>query len=756
MPESVGAGMAGPEELKRWLEAQGLGACAQPLIDNEVDLALLPELTDKDLASIGLVLGLRRQLLKAAAALASAAATPIPAAAVAAGPPAAHALPIAAAAASPVVLDGERRHMVVMFCDLVDTTGAADKLDAEDRLDLFASFLKPVSEAVRRYGGHIAKTLGNGLMVYFGYPEAQENDAERALHAGLAVHEAITAQAIRFSADGVPPLAARVGLHSGLVVVADGADAFGDVPNIASRVQTATRPGQVMISGAVYRAVAGLFVVEDKGPHTLKGVPVPMTLFRVIHATSPRRRLRPTEGQTPLVGRDEQMRQIAACWSRAASGTGQLVVIGGDSGLGKTRLVDEMQARLAGTPHTLVEWSCAQLLQSGPLNPVIEWARYRFGGSAIPGQQRLADLEAALAAVKLDAARFLPVLAPLFDIPLPPGLPPFAGDPEETRRRQLAAVVDWILAATLEQPVLLIVEDAHWADPSTLELVHALAGRSQTARLLLVMTARPEFQAQWLASSPHTEIALAPLAASDIRQMMAALTAGEAGATLGDDLAGIVVRRTGGVPLFIEEVTRLLVQTQGRAGPRAIPSSLAASLTARLDRLGHGKKVAQIGAMLGREFGWRLLRAVSGLDDDVLKADLVRLVEDGLLQSQGVPPDATYRFKNALLQDAARDGLLRPQWRDLHRLAAKVLSEEFPDTVTAEPELLAHHLTEAGQAEAAVAAWETAADRAATRGAFTEAGAHVRRAIEVLVTLPEDPARATREARLRARLTESH
>ena len=408
-----------------------------------------------------------------------------------------------------------------MFCDLVDSTGIAAQLDAEEWRDLVGAYLDAASAAVTEMGGKVAKKLGDGLMALFGYPVAQENDAERAVRAALAIQRSLAELNRKNEDSGKPALAARIAMDTGPVVVDAAGEIFGDVPNIAARAQALAEPGTVVVTARVQRQVAGLFVAEERGSHELKGVPEPVTLFRMVRASGGGRRA----GQrhlTPLVGRDEEMAMLMRRWERARQGDGQLVLIVGEPGLGKSRLIEEFHARLRETPHTWVEWSCSQLLQNTPLHPIAEWGRQRFGGADVPAEQRLADLESSLAQVKLDPAENAPLLAPLLDIPLPQERC-LTLAPEELRRRQLAALTNWVIAGAQAQPLVLAVEDMHWADPTTLDLLRGIAERGALAPLFVLITARPEFRPPWGMRSHHGMISLAPLDREQVRHMVASL-----------------------------------------------------------------------------------------------------------------------------------------------------------------------------------------------------------------------------------------
>jgi predicted ATPase len=473
----------------------------------------------------------------------------------------------------------------------------------------------------------------------------------------------------RNAAKSAPELSARIGLESGPVVVEMSGEVFGDAPNIAARVQAAADPGSVLITANVQRQVAGLFVVEDRGAHELKGAQAPIALYRVVRASGGRRLGART--LTPLAGREEELDLLRRRWERAARGEGQLSLIIGEPGIGKSRLVEELRLKLGATPHTWAEFSSSQLLQNTPLHPIAEWGRQRFRDADTPAGERLADLENTLQLIGLDPAEHAPLIAPLVDIPLPPGraanLPP-----EELRRRQLAALIAWFLAGARAQPAVVAFEDLHWADPTTLDLMQALAERGRTAPLFILATARPEFRPPWSLRSHHSVISLSPLGRDDVAQMVGELAARHA---LSQEVVDGLSDRTGGVPLFVEEVARLLLERGEAGGLQAIPPTLQQSLAARLDRLGEAREVAQIGAVLGRDFTYSLISAVGDVDHVALQSALDRLASADLLVAEGAGPRATYRFKHALIQDAAYDSLLKSRRQALHRRAAEVLRD---------------------------------------------------------------------------------
>src|SRR5271167_2341183 len=388
-----------------WLRSLGLSEYEPVFLENKIDAEVLSDLTDGDLSQLGVPLGHRKRLLKPIANLGSAAPTAV------ATPP---------AAPEPSSAVAERRPITVMFCDLVGSTSLAAKLDPEDWRNLLGSYLDAASAAVTSLGGHMLQKLGDGLMALFRYPQAQENDGERAVRAALAIQRALADLNARNAATGAPELSARIGLDSGRVVVDSSGEVYGDAPNVAARVQSAAAPGEIWITRAVHRQIAGLFVAEDKGEHELKGVAEKAELYRIVRASGGGRRGR-SRAPTPLVGRGEELDILMRRWERARRGEGQLSLIVGEPGLGKSRLIEEFRARLAETPHTWVEWASSQLLQNTPLHPVAEWGRVRFGGADVVGERQYAELEAALGSVGLDAGEYAPLLAPVIDAPTPPG-----------------------------------------------------------------------------------------------------------------------------------------------------------------------------------------------------------------------------------------------------------------------------------------------------------------------------------------------
>ena len=663
-----------------------------------------------------------------------------------------------AASGAGTASDGERRHLTVLFSDLVGSTEISAHLDAEDWREIAAQYQRTAAAAVTRFGGHVAKYLGDGLMVYFGWPEAHEDDAERAVRAGLALVDDVDAMNGRLTVEHNVKLSVRVGIETGSVVMGrgggEGADVFGDAPNVASRVQSAAEPDSVVITSAVHELVSGLFVVEDRGAHQLKGIERPIQLYRATQSTVARRLTqRPAARmQTPFVGRDDDMRLLLSRWERAREGQGQVALVMGEPGIGKSRLVEEFRAHIRDDPHVWVECAGEQLFQSTPFHVVRQILDQGLGwrGDESP-EERLTQLELRLERAGLKVGEAMPLIAEMLSLPIPDKYPPLLFAPEQKRKRLLANLAGWVLHVSRVQPMVMAMEDLHWVDPSTLELTQMLVEQAATAPLMLLYTARPEFRAPWAMRAHHAQITLNRLNDRHTREMVASVVAR---AALAQDLIDAVVKRTDGVPLFAEELTRLILDGEGRSQVRQIPATLQDSLAARLDRLGPAKEVAQVAAVIGREFSYGLLQAVAAISETELQSALERLVDTELIYARGIAPDATYQFKHALIQDAAYEALLKSRRRELHRRVAQMITERFAAVAEAQPEVIAKHWTDAGETELAIAAWRTAADTAFERNAFKEAAEGFRQALTILRTLPESSIRDGRELELMNRFVQ--
>lgn len=645
---------------------------------------------------------------------------------------------------------GERRQLTILFCDLVGSMALAARLDPEDWQDVLRAFQVRAGEIIERHGGHVAQYLGDGLLVYFGWPRTWDDAAERAVRAALGLIDA----AASVQADGAP-LVARIGLHTGPVVVgALGGEgrtemlALGDVPNVAARVQGAAEPGTVLISAATQRLVAGMFVVDERVAQTLAGVSEPLSLYRVVQPSGVRSRLDAAAGRlTRFVGREVEVATLAERWERVQDGEGQNVLVIGEAGVGKSRLAYQLRERLAEVPHTWLECGASPYTQGTPFHPLIALASQALGFA--PGdspQARLARVESGLG--PLATPRTLALIADFLGLPVPV---PLDLSPDIQRRETIDLLAKWNLAQGAVQPLVLVVEDLHWCDASSLEVLGRLVAQSATARVLLLTTARPEFTPPWPARENTTTLSLARLKKRQAREMIVA----RAGRALSPETLDALVARADGVPLFVEELTKSVVEPGAARGIEAIPATLADSLMARLDRLGTAKDVAQRAAVLGREFEYPLLAAIASCDAAALRDNLARLVDAEVLFVRGAPPEATYTFKHALVQEAACESLLKRTRQQLHGRVVDVLMQTFPDRATAEPELVAQHAEAAGRIEDAVACYRRAGESAQARSAHAETIRHCEHAIELLATRPEGRDRDAFEAALQLALAES-
>jgi predicted ATPase/class 3 adenylate cyclase len=654
------------------------------------------------------------------------------------------ATPIESSSARPRESAGERRHLTVLFCDLVGSTEISSRLDPEEFRELVADYHRAATEAITRFGGYAAKYLGDGVMAYFGWPEAHDNDAERAVRAGLAILEGIAALNNRDTKSDRPKLSVRVGIDTGNVVIGKGggseAELFGDAANIAARVESAADLDTVIVTPAVNRLISGLFVVEERGAHQIKGIAEPVELYRIIRLSSVRNPLAASmaHGLTPFVGRDDETRLLWSRWQRASDGEGQVVLISGEAGMGKSRLVRQFRKQLAQSPHLWLECAGSPYFQNTPLYPIADMLQQGFAQRGDGSDAaRLSELERDVERAGLKPTEAVPLIAPLLNLPVGEKYPPLLLSPEQQRKRLLTTLAGWLFGAG--QPAVMAVEDLHWFDASSLELMQLLIEQAATARVMLVCTARPEFRPPWSLRTHHAQLTLNRLSARHVRELVASVVTHSA---LSSETIEKVVERTGGVPLFVEELTRAVLE-KGGATPalHEIPATLHDSLMARLDRLGPAKDVAQIASVIGREFSYELLHAASEIPEDDLQAALAKLSDVELIYANGIPPEATYTFKHALIQDAAYDALLKSKRKQVHDRVARVLEKHFADTAQTQPELLAHHYTEAGLAAPAISYWHKAGQRAALGSANHEAIAHLNRGLELIERLPDAPER---------------
>jgi class 3 adenylate cyclase/tetratricopeptide (TPR) repeat protein len=647
---------------------------------------------------------------------------------------------------------GERRHLTVLFCDLVGSTAIAAQLDPEEWRAVIADYHRAAAQAIERFGGHVAQYLGDGVMAYFGWPEAHENDAERAARAGLAILESIS----RLNEKPVhTKLAARVGIHSGGVVVGAGvgkeADVFGDVPSIAARLQAIAEPGTVLITGDTHSLVSGLFEIEDRGAQPLKGIEQPVQVCQVIQPSGTRGRLSSGPKLTPFTGREDELRLLLSCWERARQGEGQVVMIVGEPGIGKSRLLRQLRERIGDDQYIWIESAGDQFAQSTPFHPVTEMLRQGMAsGRTENAEQSIEPLASLLEEGGLKAKQALPLIAPLLNLPVPNNYPSVPAAPEEQRRQLLASLSRWVIGIAKSRPAIMVLEDLQWADASTLEFAKLLAEQGAGAPLMQIYAARSGFDSPWPARPHHTQLTLDRLSDREAREMVENVASDKG---LSPEMVATVVQRATGVPLFVEELTRDSLERGKHSTPREIPTTLHDSLMARLDRLGPASELAQIGAVIGREFSHELLRLVSNVSERELQLALDSLVGADLLHIGRSEPEKSYIFKHALVQDAAYDTLLKSRRRELHQWIAEILEERFPETATTAPELLAHHYTEAGLAAQAVRYWRRAGRRAIERSANVEAISQLRNGLELVTRLPMGSERLMAELRLQMALS---
>jgi class 3 adenylate cyclase/predicted ATPase len=743
-------------DLGAWLRGLGLERYEAAFCENEIDERSLPNLTAEDLKDLGVVaLGHRRILLDAIAALRTDAGAKAPDVDTVAAPNVLSAAPEDRA---------ERRQVTVMFSDLVGSTALSARMDPEDLREVISAYQRCVAETVRRFGGFVAKYMGDGVLVYFGYPQAHEDDAERAVRAGLELVAAVGGLKTHAT------LQTRVGIATGLVVVGDliGSGAsqeqaiVGETPNLAARLQGIAQPNKVVLAGSTRKLVGNLFELEDLGVSDLKGIAGPVRAWAALRAASVESRFDAlhASGLTELVGREEEFELLMRRWSRAKTGEGQVVLLSGEPGIGKSRLTAALLARVAAEPHTRLRNFCSPQHADSALYPTIgqieRAAGFRHDDAA---QAKLDKLDALLAQSSTsphDAA----VLAEMLSLPNDGRYPALELTSSERRQKTLEALVSQVTTLARQNPLLTIFEDAHWADPTSLELFGRIIDKIPSLRALLIVTYRPEFDPPWIGRPYVTALTLNRLGDREIAAIIDSVTGNK---PLSPGIRRDIMERTDGIPLFVEEMTKAVLEaeSEGDAQKTAaavpspslnVPASLHASLMARLDRLGPAKEVAQIGAAMGRAFSHTLLAAVVRKSEEGLGSALDRLTAAGLLFRQGVPPQATYLFKHALVQDAAYGTLLREPRRALHARIAETLESQFAEIAENQPEVLARHFVEAGMSETAIQYWSKAGERALQRSANAEAAAHLTSAIELVRVSPKGGGERRLELRLQMAL----
>ena len=682
------------------------------------------------------------------------------------------AVPVLAQAIARPAPDAERRQLTVLFCDLVGSTQLSGQLDPEDLRTVVRAYQEAAAEVIARYEGHIAQYLGDGLLVYFGYPVAHEDDARRAGHTGLGIVEALATLNTHLTAQYGVQLAVRIGIHTGPVVVGQMGGggrhehlALGETPNIAARLEGLAPANAVVISAVTARLVQGIFALEDLGTHTLHGVAEPMALSRVhgLLATPSHDEEFVVVRVPVLVGREEESGLLRRRWEQSKAGLGQVVLLSGEAGIGKSALVEglRVQVRAEGVPR--LAFRCSPYHTASALYPVITHIEHLLQLTPDdPPATKLGKLEAGLRPSGLPLAEVVPLVAGLLAVPLPvERYAPLTVTPQHQKQQTLDALLAWLVAEAERQPVLVAWEDLHWADPTTLEFLGLVIAQAPTVPMLHVLTSRPEFSPPWPPRSHLTPLVLNRLERPQVEALM---TQRAGGKTLPAEVVHHIVAKTDGVPLYVEELTKMLlaspllreeVDQYVLTGPLrtvAIPDTLQDALMARLDQLPTAKEVAQLGAVVGREFTYDLVQGIAHQDEDTLQAGLVQLVAAELLYQRGRPPRSRYVFKHALVQDTAYASLLKSTRQQIHQRIAQVLEAQYPDLVVTQPELLAHHLTEAGHHAQAVAYWQRAGESAVARSAHLEAISHCTTGLEVLRTLPETAERLQQELLLQTTL----
>ena len=735
------------QQIADWLKKLGMSEHAKRFVENDIDIAVLSDLTDKHLKDLGISLGHRLKVLRAIRDLGN--------------------VSVALSASSASVEsepagrdDAERRQLTIMFCDLVGSTALSARLDPEDLRGIITAYHRCCTEIVERNGGFVAQYIGDGVLAYFGYPQAHEHDAERAVRAGLGLVEAMP----KLATNAGSPLQVRIGIATGLVVVGDliGAGAaqeqavVGETPNLAARLQALAEPGAVVIAAATRGLTGGLFEYRDLGAVALKGFAEDVPAWQVLGTSTIESRFEAMRtAMTPLVGHDEEIDLLIRRWEQAKGGDGQVVLISGEPGIGKSRIADTILQRLSNEPHIRLRYFCSPHHEDNALYPsIVQLERAAGFQRDDTDEQRLDKLEAMLSRGTNDLSEALPLVAELLSIPISDRYPLLNLTPQKRKEKTLRAQLTQVEGLTAQQPVLIIFEDVHWSDPTTREWLDLLIERIPTLRALVVITFRPEFAPPWIGRLHVSFLNVGRLPLRFRMKMIAHIIGGK---TLPKEIADQIVDRTDGVPLFIEELTKTVVESgilietadgytaRGPVAPLCIPTSLHASLLARLDRLAPTREVAQIAGALGRQFSHELISAVATMPKQQLNDALAQLVQAELIFRRGTPPDAEYAFKHALVQDAAYSTLLRSKRQQLHARIAATLEDRFPEIVATQPALLAQHCAEAGLPEKAIVYWLKAGRQAMARSAMTEAVARLRKGLDALGGLPDGPWRRQQE-----------
>jgi class 3 adenylate cyclase/predicted ATPase len=740
-------------DIDSWLRSLGLGQYEAAFRDNAIDEKVLPRLTAEDLKDLGVgIVGHRRTLLDAIARLRTDASEK-----------ALSTDAVSTPSASPQDR-GERRQVTVMFSDLVGSTALSARMDPEDLREVISAYQKCVAETMRRFDGFVAKYMGDGVLVYFGYPQAHEDDAERAVRAGLELVAAVSALASPVS------LQTRVGIATGLVVVGDligSGEArergiVGETPNLAARLQGVAQPNMVIIAEGTRKLLGNLFELEDLGAKDLKGIAVPVRAWAARRASLVESRFEALHagGLTALVGREEELELLLRRWSRAKTGEGQVILLSGEAGIGKSRLTAALLERLAAEPHTRLRYFCSPQHTDSALYPIIGQMERAAGLAHDDALEARLDKLDTMLAQSLTSAQNAALIAEMLSLPNDGRYPALDLTPQQRRQKTLGALIAQMEALSRQNPVLMSFEDVHWIDPTSLEMLGRTVDRIPKLRVLLIVTFRPDFDPPWLGRPYMTALTINRLAEREITAMIDRIVGNR---LLPASIRQDIIERSDGIPLFVEEMTKAVLEAGSENAAEhvagavpspalAVPPSLHASLMARLDRLGSAKQVAQIGAAIGREFSHALLAAVLQMPEVELESALDRLIVAGLLFRQGMSPDATYLFKHALVQDAAYGTLLRSHRQQLHGRIAATLEEEFPEVIEIQPEILARHSAEAGLDEKAIRYWRTAGEQAVRRASNREAIGHFRQALALNEKQPPHIGRSRTELAIQSQL----
>ncbi len=660
----------------------------------------------------------------------------------------------------------ERRQLTVLFCDLVGSTAISDQMDAEDFRQVILDYQQVAQKVVTRYGGYIAQYLGDGLVIYFGYPKGLEDAPKAAVRCGLGLLQALAFANQQRSTQNKKALDVRIGVHTGQVVV-DYNLALGDTTNIAANLEGLAQTNSMLISQGTYKLVAGWFETKSQGIHQLKGIAQPMEIYQVLHESGAKSRLEIAmrKGLSPLVGREEEIQLLKRAWKQSKNKQGQIVLISGEAGIGKSRLLDSIKKEVAVEADAwLTEIYCQIHYQNTPFHPIIDLLE-RVVLQFEPEDSieiKIAKLEGFLLQTGFSLDQSIPIFVDLLSLPLPAAYSAINVTPSGRKKRIIKAVLTALFARANQQPVLLVIEDLHWADASTLECIDLLMNQLPAYPILAVTTFRPEFQASWIGRSNITQLTLQRLGTERIAAICLHQTNGK---TLPMELLQQIKEKTDGIPLFVEELTRMVLEsgmlsehenhyeTNGPLQSLEIPSTLKDSLISRLDNLNSVKELAQIGSVLGREFSFKLLQSVSGRTTEDLEKDLKQLMNSELLYQRGLLPEATFIFKHALIQDTAYESLLNNRKKLLHQRVANVLEQEFPNLIETKPEILAHHLTEAALFDTAILQWERAGRMAAQRFSTRESVYHLKKGLSLLNRLDNPNFKIEKEADLLAILT---